>query len=68
MNSYLIMYALTPHRIDCNIVTNSVKSIAHITDKSLSIQGLARCLSLVTYNEWEAQGLKTPLYAIENTI
>ncbi|MEG4572689.1 hypothetical protein QUA56_08290 [Microcoleus sp. N3A4] len=42
--------------------------IVHLTDKSRSIQGLARCLSLVTKNEWDAVGLKTEVYAIENTI
>ncbi|MEG4455820.1 hypothetical protein [Microcoleus sp. N9_A1] len=31
----LIMYGLTPHRVDCNIVTNSVMPIARMKDKSL---------------------------------
>ncbi|HSF75164.1 MAG TPA: hypothetical protein VLA84_15320 [Microcoleus sp.] len=48
LNSDLIMYGLTPHRVDCHIVTNSVMPIAHMTDKFLYIQGFAQCLSLVT--------------------
>ena len=30
-----------------------------MSDKSLGIQALARCLSVVTKNEWDARGLKT---------
>ncbi|MEG4304666.1 hypothetical protein QUB16_18470 [Microcoleus sp. D3_18a_C4] len=32
LNSDLMMYGRTPHQVDCNIVTNSVMPIAHMTD------------------------------------
>ena len=53
------MYGLAPDRVDCHSVTNSVRLRANMSDKSLLIQGLARCLSLVTKNEGDALGLKT---------
>jgi hypothetical protein len=62
------MYGLAPDRVDCHSVTNSVRLRANMSDRSLLIQGLARCLSLVTKNEWDALGLKTQVEAIENTI
>jgi hypothetical protein len=59
LNFDLIMYGLTPHPVDYNIVTNSVMPIAHMTDKSLLIQSLAKSLSLVTKKKWDARGWET---------
>ncbi|MEG3834614.1 MULTISPECIES: hypothetical protein [unclassified Microcoleus] len=59
LNSDLIMYGLTPHPVNCHIVTNSVMPIAHMTDKFLYTQGFAQRLSPLTNNEGDARRTKT---------
>ncbi|MEG5036481.1 hypothetical protein [Microcoleus sp. AT3-D2] len=63
------MYGLTLHAVEHYIiVTKLVLSIAHMTDKSIYIQGFAKFLSLLTKKEWDARAWKTLVYTIENTI